>query len=163
MLKVASIIPESVVDGPGIRTVVFLQGCPRHCEGCHNEPLLPFTGGTEYSASDLADEILRYLTPIHRGITFSGGDPLAQTDGLMDLIYLLRKAKPELNIWTYTGYTYEEVADWPIVSTFNVLVDGPYLKKQRNLFLPFRGSENQRIIDIPATRAQGKIVLLELN
>ena len=81
MLRIANILSESVVDGIGIRTVVFFQGCPRHCPGCHNEPLLPFEGGTEYAAEDLADKILKCLTPIHRGVTFSGGDPLGHAAG----------------------------------------------------------------------------------
>lgn len=162
LLKVANILSESVVDGLGIRTVVFFQGCPRHCYGCHNEALIPFEGGTEYSATELADIILRYLTPIHRGVTFTGGDPLSQPDGLMDLIYLLRKEKPDLNIWVYTGFTYEEVADMPLVNSFDVLVDGPFIMSQRNLDLPFRGSNNQRLIDIPQTIAKKEVVELDL-
>ena len=163
MIRYSEILNESIVDGPGIRTVVFFQGCPRHCPGCHNEPLLTFEGGTPYSAVDLAEKILSCLTPIHRGVTFSGGDPLGQVDGLMDLVYLLRKSKPDLNIWVYTGYTYEEISSWPITSSFDVVVDGPFIMEQRNLFLPFRGSENQRIIDIPATIKQNSIVLLNLE
>lgn len=163
MLQVANILSESVVDGLGIRTVVFFQGCPRHCLGCHNEPLIPFEGGTEYSATELADIILRNLTPIHRGVTFSGGEPLSQPDGLMDLIYLLRKEKPDLNIWVYTGFTYEEVSKMPLVNSFNVLVDGPFIMAQRNLDLPFRGSNNQRLIDIPKTIAQGSVIELDLQ
>lgn len=162
MLKIANILSESVVDGLGIRTVVFFQGCPRHCVGCHNEPLIPFEGGTEYSATELADIVLRHLTPIHRGVTFTGGEPLSQPDGLMDLIYLLRKEKPSLNIWVYTGFIYEDIANMPIVNSFNVLVDGPFIMGQRNLDLPFRGSDNQRLIDIPQTIAQGRIIELEL-
>ena len=161
-LKVADVLAESVVDGTGIRTVVFFQGCPRHCPGCHNEPLLPFEGGTEYYAEDLAELILSKMTPIHRGVTFSGGDPLAQADGLLDLVYLLRKAKPDLNIWIYTGYLFEEVKDLPVIKAINVLVDGPFILEQRDISLPFRGSGNQRIIDIPATFKNNEIVELKL-
>ena len=162
MLKVASILLESVVDGIGIRTVVFLQGCPRHCLGCHNEKLIPFDGGEEYTATELADEILRYLTPIHRGITFSGGEPLSQADDLMDVIYLLRKAKPDLNIWVYTGYLFEEVKEYPVLKEINVLVDGPFIMAQRDISLPFCGSGNQRIIDLPKTLATGAVQKLIL-
>ena len=161
MIKIANILSESVVDGLGIRVVVFFQGCPRHCQGCHNTKLIPFDGGTEYTASELAEIILKCLTPVHRGVTFSGGEPLSQEDGLMDVIYLLRKEKPDLNIWVYTGYIFEEIAQRPIVRSFNVLVDGPFIKKNRNISLPFRGSENQRIIDVEATLAQDKIVECE--
>lgn len=162
LLQVANILSESVVDGLGIRTVVFFQGCPRHCPGCHNEPLIPFEGGTEYDASDLADIILKHLTPIHRGVTFSGGEPLSQPDGLMDLIYLLRKERPNLNIWVYTGFTYEEVAKMPLVNSFDVLIDGPFIMQERNLDLPFRGSNNQRLIDIPQTLKHNKVIELKL-
>ena len=101
------------------------------------------------------------MTPIHRGITFSGGDPLAQADGLLDLVYLLRKAKPDLNIWLYTGYLFEEVKDLPVVKAVNVMVDGPFILEQRDISLPFKGSGNQRVIDIPATMQKNKVV--ELN
>ena len=162
MLKVANILPESVVDGLGIRTVIFFQGCPRHCVGCHNEKLIPFAGGTEYTATELADEILTYLSPIHRGITFSGGEPLSQADDLMDVIYLLRKAKPNLNIWVYTGFVFEDISTWPVISSFDVLVDGPFIMTERNLFLPFRGSNNQRLIDIPQTFKAKNVVQLAI-
>ena len=78
ILKVADILRESIVDGKGMRAVVFFQGCPRHCRGCHNEQLLPFEGGRGYTPEALSAEILQLLTPLHRGVTFSGGDPLAQ-------------------------------------------------------------------------------------
>lgn len=158
MLRVADILAESVVDGIGIRTVVFFKGCPRHCPGCHNAALIPFEGGTEYSPEDLAELILSKMTPIHRGVTFSGGDPLAQATELIDLAYFLRKAKPDLNIWVYTGYLFEEVKDLPVMKAINVIVDGPFILEQRDISLPFKGSGNQRIIDVPASLRDGKIV-----
>ena len=102
MLKVAAILEESIVDGPGIRSVIFFQGCPRHCEGCHNPDLLPFEGGTEYSPQQLADEVFPKLTPLHRGITLSGGDPLAQADDILEFLKLVRRENPKLTIWCYT-------------------------------------------------------------
>ena len=161
-LKVADILAESVVDGLGIRTVVFFQGCPRHCPGCHNAPLISFEGGTEYYPEELAELIIAKMTPIHRGITFSGGDPLAQPDGLLDLVYLLRKAKPALNIWLYTGYLFEEVKELPVVKAVNVMVDGPFILEQRDISLPFKGSGNQRVIDIPATMQNNEVIELKL-
>ena len=162
MLKVADILSESVVDGKGLRTVVFLQGCPRHCKGCHNAPLIPFEGGKPYTPQALADAILAKLSPIHRGITFSGGDPLAQKDDLDKVVDLLREKKPDLNIWVYTGYLFEEVKDYSVVKKINVLVDGPFILEQRDISLPFKGSSNQRVIDIPKTYEQRAIALLEL-
>ena len=147
MLKVAAILEESIVDGPGIRSVIFFQGCPRHCEGCHNPDLLPFEGGTEYSPQQLADEVFPKLTPLHRGITLSGGDPLAQADDILEC---------------YTGYWYDEVKDSPVLQEIDVLVDGPFILAQRNLDLPFRGSDNQRLIDLTATRKSGSIVEVNL-
>lgn len=90
MLRVAGILNESIVDGPGIRAVVFFQGCPRHCEGCHNPSTLPFKGGTEYTPEDLAQDVIKRLTPLHRGITLSGGDPLAQADGVLEFLQAIK-------------------------------------------------------------------------
>ena len=160
MLRVADILSESVVDGQGLRTVVFLQGCPRHCKGCHNAPLIPFEGGTPYTPEDLAKTILEKMSPIHRGVTFSGGDPLAQAEELTGVIKIMRKEKPDLNIWVYTGYLFEEVKEYPILKEINVLVDGPFILDKRDISLPFRGSDNQRIIDVPETLKKQEIQLL---
>jgi len=162
LLKVADILVESVVDGKGLRTVIFFQGCPRHCEGCHNSKLLPFEGGKSYTPEILAGEILAKMTPIHKGITFSGGDPLAQAEELLQVIKILRTEKPNLNIWTYTGYLFEEVKEFPVLKEIDVLVDGPFILSQRDISLPFRGSANQRIIDLPKTFATGAIQELSL-
>ena len=162
MLQVAALLEESIVDGPGIRTVIFLQGCPRHCEGCHNPNLLPFTGGMEYTARQLADEVFAKITPLHRGITLSGGDPLAQPEAVLEFLRIVRSEKPKLTVWCYTGYCYDEVKDYPLLAEIDVLVDGPFILAQRNLDLPFRGSDNQRLIDVPETRAAGSVVEVNL-
>jgi anaerobic ribonucleoside-triphosphate reductase activating protein len=159
MMRVAHILGESVVDGPGIRAVAFLQGCPRHCPGCHNPNLLPPEGGDACTAEELANALLSEITPIHRGFTFSGGDPLLQADMLGDVVFLLKRARPDLTIWLYTGYLFEEVRDLPVLQGIDVMVDGPYEKALRDLSLPFRGSSNQRIIDVPASLSAGKAVL----
>ncbi|MDD4085058.1 MAG: anaerobic ribonucleoside-triphosphate reductase activating protein [Acidaminococcaceae bacterium] len=162
ILKVADILRESIVDGKGMRAVVFFQGCPRHCRGCHNEQLLPFEGGREYTPEALSAEILQLLTPLHRGVTFSGGDPLAQPEGLYATTSLLRKARPDLNIWLYTGYLFEEVMHFPVVADIDVIVDGPFVLEQRDISLPFKGSGNQRIIDVKASLAARKVLEAEL-
>ena len=159
MIRVARILGESVVDGPGIRAVAFLQGCPRHCPGCHNIDLLPPEGGDQCTAEELANALLAEITPIHRGITFSGGDPLMQADVLGDVVFLLKRARPQLTIWLYTGYLFEEVRDLPVLQGIDVVVDGPFEQDKRDLSLPFRGSSNQRIIDVPASLGAGKAVL----
>lgn len=160
-MRVAAVLRESIVDGPGIRTVIFFQGCPRHCPGCHNPSTLPFDGGTQYSVEALADEVIANLTPIHRGITLSGGDPLAQKDELLQFVLLMKKRLPDLNIWCYTGYVFEEVKDYPVLQYLDVLVDGPFVMAQRDLNLPFRGSANQRLLDLPATFATGTVQLIK--
>ena len=162
MLKVAAVLEESIVDGPGIRSVIFFQGCPRHCEGCHNPDLLLFEGGTAYTPRQLADEVFARLTPLHRGITLSGGDPLAQAEEIVDFLEIVRRERPQLTVWCYTGYLYDEVKEQPVLQLIDVLVDGPFILAQRNLDLPFRGSDNQRLIDLPATRRSGSVVEVNL-
>ena len=162
MLRVAGILNESIVDGPGIRTVVFFQGCPRHCEGCHNPSTLPFEGGTEYTAAALAQDVAARLTPLHRGITLSGGDPLAQADGVLEFLHEIKKLKPDLSVWCYTGYVYNDVKDLPALNEIDVLVDGPFVIAQRDLDFPYRGSRNQRLIDVPASLETGEAVDFKL-
>ena len=159
----ASILDESIVDGPGIRVAVFFQGCRRFCPGCHNPALLPFEGGTPYDVEELARIVLGKLTGIHRGVTFSGGDPLYQADGVAVLIDCLRRIKPAINIWLYTGFEYEQVSDWPAVCGVDVLVDGPFVQTQRDLMLRFRGSLNQRIIDVRTSQTNGQVIEYKLQ
>ena len=158
MIRCADIINESVVDGPGIRMVVFLQGCPRHCPGCHNEQLIPVEGGRQWAEEDFAELILGRLSPLHRGITFSGGDPLMQAEALATVAAIIKARRPVTDIWLYTGYVYEEIENFPVMKYVDVLVDGPFIKAQKNLDLAFRGSANQRIIDVAQTRAAGEVV-----
>ena len=136
MLRVAGILNESIVDGPGIRAVVFFQGCPRHCEGCHNPSTLPFEGGMEYTPEDLAKDV--------------------------EFLQAIKKLKPGLNVWCYTGYVYNEVKNLPVLKEINVLVDGPFILAQRDLDFPYRGSRNQRLIDVPASLEKGEAVDFEL-
>lgn len=163
MIHYREILAESLVDGVGLRVTVFLQGCPRHCEGCHNPELIPLSGGTAVAESDFVDRILTLVTPIHQGVTFSGGDPLAQPEALFDVIRLIKQRQPKLNIWVYTGYNYEEVQHWPVLSLIDVLVDGPFVMAEKDLDLPFRGSRNQRIIDMNQTRRTGHVALLPIS
>ncbi|MFZ5944123.1 MAG: anaerobic ribonucleoside-triphosphate reductase activating protein [Bacillota bacterium] len=163
MIRYADILTDSIVDGPGIRVVTFLQGCPRVCPGCHNQELLDPYGGKEIEERDLAKEILRKVSPRHNGITFSGGDPLLQHENLLKVITYLKKRRPELNIWLYTGYLFEEVKDLPILQLVDVLVDGPYIEAQKDISLFFKGSLNQRIIDLAGSFAGDSVVLKTFN
>lgn len=162
MLNVASIIEESIVDGLGIRVVVFFQGCSHDCHGCHNPLLQPFELVKEYTVEELGDMILEYLTPLHKGVTFSGGDPMFQPKEVYALIKYLRSKKTDMNIWMYTGFTFEEIKDFPMVREIDVIVDGMFEEALKDLTLKFRGSSNQRVIDIMRTFMVGHIVEIKL-
>lgn len=163
MIRYADIIRESVVDGPGIRVVAFLQGCPRHCYGCHNENLISLEGGEFVTEEEFANIILSQLSPIHRGITFSGGDPIIQSDQLEQVISIIKAKRPNIDIWVYTGYVYEEISRLSIMKQIDVLVDGPFEMDKRNVWLAFRGSQNQRIIDVQESRVLGKVVEVDFD
>lgn len=160
-LQVCGIEPESIVDGPGFRYVVFVQGCPHHCKGCHNPESWAFDGGMTMTVDEIFDEISK--RPHLRGVTFSGGEPFEQVRPLIELAKLCKEKK--LTVMSYSGYTLEELRDRKdpdtdeLLELIDILVDGRYEKKQRNLTLKYRGSENQRVIDMRKTRKSGKIVL----
>ncbi|KJS19196.1 MAG: ribonucleoside-triphosphate reductase activating protein [Clostridiaceae bacterium BRH_c20a] len=163
MIRYADVMSDSIVDGSGIRVVAFLQGCPRRCEGCHNPSLLPVEGGTEVTEKELAKMLLKKLTAKHAGLSFSGGDPLMQPEALYKVISFIRNRRPEVNIWVYSGYTFEEVKDLPVMGLIDVLVDGPFNLEEKDISLIFKGSRNQRIIDVPSSLAKGNIVEFSLD
>lgn len=145
-LNVAGIMDESIVDGEGIRLAVFLQGCPHHCKGCQN----PETWNTDkLSLLMTVDEIMKKYdgNPLLNGITFSGGEPFIQADKLIPLAEKVHRAGG--NVWCYTGYTIDELRASneasELLRHIDVLVDGPYIEKERDLTLKFRGSKNQHI------------------
>ncbi len=157
MLELSSIVTDSIVDGPGIRTTVFCQGCPHHCEGCHNPDSWAFGCGTAMDE----ETVLRIIqeNPLCRGVTFSGGEPFAQAEGFARLGRLLKQAGYE--VAAYSGYTFEQLlagtpAQRELLQTIDILIDGPYDKDQRSLELYFRGSRNQRILDVPQSLGAGK-------
>lgn len=166
-IKLAGIQQNSVVDGPGLRTVVFVQGCPHSCPGCHNPQTQDPKGGTWRDVTELAAEICAYRGV--RGVTFSGGEPFAQPRPLAKLAAMLKQHG--LNLAIYTGYTYEElkgraVADTAtaaLLANADLLIDGPFLRHERDLSLAYRGSRNQRIIDLPATLQTGTVTLSPLH
>lgn len=160
MLNLAGIAGDSIVDGPGIRTTFFAQGCPHHCPGCHNPETWPFEGGTPMAEEDLV-EIVRQ-NPLCRGVTFSGGEPFAQAAGFARLARLLRSEGYE--VAAYTGYTIEALLEKGtpdqrnLLKELDVLIDGPFLLSERSLELNFRGSRNQRVLNVPESLRQGKAV-----
>ena len=159
MLKLSNFVTDSIVDGPGIRATVFCQGCPHHCEGCHNPQTWPFTGGTEVAVEDIFQKIRQ--NPLCRGVTFSGGEPFAQAEGYAKLGRLLKEAGYE--VAAYTGYTFEQLLSGTkeqkgLLETLDILIDGPFVLTERSLELSFRGSRNQRILDVPQSLAEGQAV-----
>lgn len=159
MLDLAGIVEDSIVDGPGIRCTVFAQGCPHHCPGCHNPETWEFGCGTPMDESRIV-EIVR-SNPLCRGITFSGGEPFAQAEGFARLARMLKQAGYE--VASYSGYTFEQLIrgtaeQRALLETIDVLIDGPFLLDQRSLELVFRGSRNQRILDVPASLNAGQAV-----
>lgn len=160
MLRLAGIAGDSIVDGPGLRVTVFAQGCPHRCEGCHNPETWPFEGGTDMSTEAIVDVIR--ANPLCRGVTFSGGEPFAQAEGYAELAERLRALGYE--IASYTGYRFEQLragtsAQRKLLGLLDILVDGPFVLAERSLSLPFRGSRNQRILDVPASLREGKAVI----
>ncbi len=152
---------DSVVDGTGIRTVIWTQGCSHACPGCHNPGTHDFSGGREFDLEEIEADIDALVG--QTGITFSGGDPLYQIEPVIELAKYIKKKR--LNIWVYTGFTYEEVLKMKkgpeLLAQIDVLVDGKFELSKRSLDAPFRGSTNQRIIDVPASLKNGKVVLKE--
>ena len=159
-----------VADGPGCRVSLFVSGCRNHCPGCFNEETWDFSFGERYT-EETTDRILESLAPDYiQGLSLLGGDPF-EPENQRVLIQLLRRVRQELpkkDIWAYTGYTLEklqedgfrarcEVTD-EMLALIDILVDGPFILEQKNISLRFRGSENQRIIDLPATLVAGDII-----
>lgn len=146
-IRIAGRLPMSAVNGDGIRYVVFVQGCGHHCQGCQNPDTWDFEGGTEYDTQELADIIAPRLSRkrIYDGLTLSGGDPFYQEDECAELIKILRRYMPDLNVWIYTGFDYEAIRDTELANLANSLVVGPYVEDLKCTD-QYYGSSNQRII-----------------
>ena len=159
MLNLSGIISDSIVDGPGIRTTIFCQGCPHHCPGCHNPETWDFGCGTDVPVEDLVDVVRS--NPLCRGVTFSGGEPFAQAAGFAKLAKLLKEKGYE--VASYSGYTFEELLEGSddqkaLLASIDILIDGPFLMAEKSLEVAFRGSRNQRILDVKKSLAEGKAV-----
>lgn len=160
-IRISGINKESLVDGPGIRYVIFAQGCKHNCKGCHNPSTHDFNAGEEADIDDILKDILskRHID----GVTFSGGDPFYQAKEFGFLAKELHKNN--INIISYTGFIYENIIDKKdmrkLLDNIDILIDGPFIKEKKNLKKAFRGSENQRIIDVRKSIEEKRIVLLE--
>lgn len=170
-MNYAGIKKCNISNGPGCRTALFVSGCTHHCKGCFNPETWDFAYGEPYT-QEVEDDIMESLRPAHiRGLTLLGGEPFepANREALLPLIHRVRQELPDKDIWCYTGYDYERdlltgkvgpyETTYELLSLLDVLVDGEFLLSQKNLRLRFRGSSNQRIIDVPASLKADQIIL----
>ena len=160
-IRIAGVVNDSIVDGPGLRFAVFTQGCSHHCPGCHNPETHDPQGGRDEDTDALIARMKK--NPLLSGLTLSGGDPMEQSAPCL----ALAKAAHEmgLNVWAYTGYTWEQLLErnhpgqMALLGETDVLVDGPFILAQRSLELDYCGSKNQRLISVPDSLREGRIVL----
>ena len=160
-IRIFGTVEDSIVDGPGLRYSVFVQGCPHHCPGCHNPESHDFAGG---KVAD-TDTLIRPLkmNPLLDGLTLSGGEPMCQPEGCLQLAQAAHAAR--MNVWCYTGYTWEALhqendpARMALLQEIDVLVDGTFILAQRSLELKYCGSRNQRLIDVKKSLAAGAVIL----
>jgi len=156
-MKIAGFYDESISNGLGWRAVLFVSGCPHHCPGCHNKEAQDFNYGTEFNKEDILNRIKD--NSILKGITISGGEPLCKENikEVCEFIKDVKKIKPNFNIWCYSGYTFEELlgrndeATNECLKEIDVLVDGEFKQDKKDPTLKFRGSSNQRILDVKNT------------
>ena len=152
-----------MVDGPGFRTSIYCAGCRHACPGCHNPQSWDFSGGQSMTTED----IMRIIEQDpYANVTFTGGDPMYQPEGFAELARAIR-SRTDKTIWCYTGFTFETLVNNPrqrsLLELIDVLVDGPFVKSLRDEDLLFRGSKNQRLIDVPQSLAQKRVVLFTPN
>ena len=156
-ISVIKIVESTSVDGPGLRTTVYCAGCGHHCKGCHNPQSWDINYGTMVQVEDVANRLLA----TDEDITFSGGDPMFQIDAFAELASII-KAKSNKNIWCYTGYTFEQLLrnnkSLELLKNIDVLVDGRFIEEQKDKEILFRGSRNQRLIDVQQSLKLGEIV-----
>lgn len=162
----SGIVKQSITDGPGLRLTLFTQGCPHRCKGCHNPDTWAFEGGDEYTP----EEIMEMLdeNPILKGITLSGGEPISQAAQLVEVARLTKEKGKDVVL--YSGYTFENLMKIQkddkgikeLLKYVDILVDGPFVEAKKDLTLTFRGSSNQRIIDMQQSLDKAEPVIIEI-
>lgn len=160
-MRIAGIQKDSITNGTGIRDVIFLQGCPHHCVGCQNPQTWNPDGGIEMTL----DEIMSEIKDSSNNVTISGGEPFRDRNQLIWLVEKINECFPTKTIWIYTGYKLEELSPWVLaflsMRNVEVIVDGRYVEDWKSPELRFRGSSNQRLIDLPRSYREDKIILWE--
>ena len=163
-MLIAGIVQDSIVDGPGLRVSVFTQGCPHGCEGCHNPESQDFAGGKEMSVEEIMSIISK--NELTDGITLTGGEPFCQPAGCTQIAKAAKAAG--LNVWAYSGYTFEELLSLSkengnileLLTLIDVMVDGRFILAEKSFNVKWRGSKNQRLINVPQSLAENKTVVL---
>ena len=166
LIRLAGLVPESYVDGPGIRFTIFVQGCPHNCEGCHNPETHDFNAGRLADTDRLYNKIKQF--PLCKGVTFSGGEPFCQAEPLVEIAEKLKA--DGYHLMSYSGWTFEQLVKKgetepfvkKLLGLLDVLVDGRFVLAERTLELHFRGSRNQRLVDVPKSLETGEVVTVEL-
>lgn len=167
-MNMAGFYDESISNGLGWRAVLFVSGCPHNCPGCHNKAAQDYKYGEKFNKKEIIERIK--ANSILKGVTISGGEPLCPQNiaEVLDFIKEVKKEKPNFNVWCYTGYTIEQLENRhdkvtdECLNQINVLVDGRFVEQKKNPTLKFRGSENQRIIDVANTLKENKVVTMKL-
>ena len=167
-MNYADIRPIDVANGPGVRVSVFVSGCTHHCKDCFNPETWDFHYGSPFGDEEI-NAILGHLAPAHiKGLSVLGGEPFEPENqsAVLELVRRVREAYPHKDVWCYSGYLFENLRDGKVgqysrqlLEQLDVLVDGPFVTEKKSLALRFRGSENQRLIDVPASLAAGEVVL----
>ncbi len=165
-IRIAGTVQDSIVDGPGLRYVVFTQGCPHRCEGCHNPETHDFGGGRLTDTDKLFEECTE--NPLTKGVTFSGGEPFCQAEALYELGSRLKQRG--YHLMSYSGWTFEELVKKSeseeyvgrLLSILDLLVDGRFELSKRSLMLTYRGSSNQRIVDVQKSLSENRVTEVDL-
>jgi len=160
-MKYNKIRKMDIANGPGVRISIFFQGCEFHCKNCFNSETWDFNGGEEFT-DDVIEEVIKLGKPAHvKGLSILGGEPMhpINIEGATKLAKKFKETYPEKNIWTWTGYKYENLKDKEILKYLDVLVDGQYVDELHNPKLAWRGSSNQRVIDVKKSLEEGKVIL----
>lgn len=167
-MNYADIRPIDVANGPGIRVSLFVSGCPHHCVECFNPETWDFAYGSPFGEAQIEEILAALDKPYIHGLSLLGGEPFAPENqsAVLDLVRRVRAVFPQKDIWCYTGYLYENLLageigplSRPLLEALDVLVDGPFILARKNLSIRFRGSDNQRLIDVPASLKAGAICL----